>query len=107
MVLPFIALLAEVATGILEHSLFNPIPTPFHALLIGTVPLANLMLLGAVGRSLPLGKPWAWLHAFSTGISLIYAILFLLKRCRSASSCSFCSDWDSCCWHRRSRCWPR
>lgn len=76
-VLPFIALLAEVATGILEHSLFNPIPTPFHALLIGTVPLANLMLLGAVGRRRPLGKPWAWLHAFSTGISLIYAILFL------------------------------
>jgi hypothetical protein len=75
--LPIVALLVATASGILEFSPFNPIPTPFHAILIGTVPLSNLVLLRAGFGTGRFARGWAWLHAFSIGISLVYTVLFL------------------------------
>ena len=48
--LPAVALLVELSTGMCAEMMFDPIPTWFHAALVASVPLANLVLLVAVVR---------------------------------------------------------
>jgi hypothetical protein len=76
--LPAAAILFESLTGMCRSMFFDPLPTPFHTALFATIPLANWRLLRALARGEPaLPAPWAWLHAFSYGVAIIYSIVFL------------------------------
>lgn len=76
-VLPIAALGFECVTEILRGAYFDPLPTPIHYLLIAMVPVANLLLLRALYARTAPGRALSWLHAFATGVSAIYAVLFL------------------------------
>src|SRR5687768_1075454 len=76
--LPVITLLVEVFTRMSAGGFFDPIPTPWHALLIAVVPLANLVVLLATTRPTLRHRPFlGWLNAVAIGVSLCYTLLFL------------------------------
>lgn len=76
--LPLAALVFEMITSANKHSFFNPIPSPFHVLMICTVPLANALCAFAIARrSAAISRRLAWLNAFAIGVALVYAIMFL------------------------------
>jgi len=76
-VLPVAALLFESFTGMCRQIFFDPLPSPFHAALYATIPLANVRLLMALARGAALRPCWVLFHAFSTGVALFYSLVFL------------------------------
>src|SRR3954471_202322 len=75
--LPIAALGFEYLTDVLRAAYFDPVPTPIHYLLIGTVPLANLLMLWNLLSDTVPRRALSWLHSFATGVCAIYAVLFL------------------------------
>ena len=77
-VLPAVTILFELATGMSAGTLFDPLPTWFHVLLVSLVPLTNGILWETARsdrkRDLRL---LGWLNAAAIGLCLIYALLFL------------------------------
>lgn len=76
--LPAITLVTEWITHICGETFIDPIPTPFHLLLVALVPVANLLVW------LSLRRGWNWggkrlglLTGAALAISLCYAILYL------------------------------
>ncbi len=77
--LPFGTIIFEFLTGASAGVLFDPLPTPVHAVLTLLVPLANLALWTALrGRDLMrYTNRLAWINSVALGISLVYAVLFI------------------------------
>lgn len=76
--LPIMALLVEISTGVNQHAFFNPIPTPIHSVLIATVPLANaLFALALIRGQINMPRWQAWLNGFAIGVATVYSLLFL------------------------------
>lgn len=76
--LPIVALGLEATFHIIGESIFDPIPSFVHIVLIAMVPLANgglwlALLNNRTGRV----RLLAWLNGFAIGISLVYALFFL------------------------------
>lgn len=76
-ILPILTIGIELYSGLCAGLLFDPVPTPVHAMLIAFVPLANLLLILAL---LPGGtlrpRLHGWLNAAALGISGYYALMF-------------------------------
>ncbi|MBO9712286.1 VIT domain-containing protein [Sphingomonas sp.] len=67
----------ELATGMCANALFDPMPTPWHLLLVASVPLVNLLLWRRVQREL---DPPGWLIVAAGGavaIGTSYTLLLL------------------------------
>lgn len=76
--LPCVALLVEFAAGMCAGVFFDPIPTLWHVLLVGYVPLANAVVLIGVDREWSRHrKQLLWLNGVAIGISLVYSLVFL------------------------------
>ena len=76
--LPVITLVAEGFTHICGETFIDPIPTPFHFLLVALVPASNLLVWLSLRRKWNLrGKQLGLLNGSALAISLCYAILFL------------------------------
>ena len=76
--LPVITLGFEVWTRACAQEFFDPIPTLWHGLLVGLVPVANLLLLLRPATASPAAlRLRAALGAAGLGISTAYAVLFL------------------------------
>jgi hypothetical protein len=75
--LPAAALLVELFTGMCSEIIVDPIPTPWHVLLVVAVVVSNWR----TQRAIRLGKPVApWevrLAGLSIGVSLVYVAVFL------------------------------
>src|SRR5262245_43073298 len=75
--LPAFALFVEATTGACADLFFDPIPTVRHGLLVGLIPVANLLLL-ALDDPHPRRRAWLTrLHGVALGVALVYALLFL------------------------------
>lgn len=77
-ILPIITLSVELWTKMCAEEFFDPIPTLWHVLLVGFVPVANIQLIWALykkrfERITLLG----WMSAIAMGISVVYSIFFL------------------------------
>lgn len=80
----FLGVLLPLGTLILEWAerpsaseLLDPIPTPFHILLIALVPVTNALGLWFLERSAqPLPRWFAWMLSASLGISGAYAVAY-------------------------------
>ncbi|MDQ1920387.1 hypothetical protein [Massilia pseudoviolaceinigra] len=76
-ILPLIAL-AALFVGLRWEGAVLSLTLKVYIVFIASVPLANAMLIRAVdSERLELSRPLALLHGFATGISAIFAILFL------------------------------
>lgn len=76
--LPAVALVVELLTGMCAAELFDPLPTVWHTLLVAFVPLANLQVWLAVERGkLTRGKLLGWANAVTIGITLYYSLVFM------------------------------
>ena len=77
-VMPIIALGLELLTGICKSTFFDPIPTLWHGLLVGCVPVANILALIALRSDGAKGlKRAGWLTGIAAGVALYYTIVFL------------------------------
>lgn len=73
--LPAVALLVELTTGMCAEIVFDPIPTWFHGALVASVPIANLVLLVAAWREKGLErKSLRVLAGFVVTVSAVYAV---------------------------------
>lgn len=76
--LPLLALGAELGLHLLGDLFMDPIPTPIHALLIALVPLANGLLYRALGQEqLHHLQALNWLNGMALGVASYYALVFL------------------------------
>lgn len=75
--IPTASLLVELIYHICAEILFDPIPSPFHTVLVASMPLCNLLVLRAVvlQQSTHL-RLLSILNGVSIGVSLFYSILF-------------------------------
>jgi len=77
-ILPAITLGIEQHTAMCAASLFDPIPTLFHSLLIGLVPLVNFIVWWALRKGKLASRDWyGWANGIAMGIAFFYMILFL------------------------------
>ena len=77
-ILPAATIAIELYTHMCAEVFFDPLPTFWHALLVGLAPAANLVLVWLLVRSrpVPLRAPFV-LNAVAIGVSCFYALLFL------------------------------
>lgn len=79
--LPAIALYIEWSYASCGDAFFDPIPTAWHVVAIGLVPVANLFALKTITDNSQISrgtaKLLAWMNGATLAISLIYAIPFL------------------------------
>lgn len=76
--LPMLTLGIELSQHWSAEELFDPLPTPFHAFLIASVPLTNAWLFWSLARNrLRHARAMAFCNAFAIGIALYYALLYL------------------------------
>lgn len=76
-VLPIVAVILELMSGISGSIFFDPFPTLFHVALVATIPLSNTLMVVALQRGYPVSPRLALLHGFATGTALIYALFYL------------------------------
>lgn len=76
--LPLLTLLIELLTRMCSSTLFNPMPTLGHILLIAFVPVANLAVCLRISKA-DTGyiRLYSWLNGTAIGISLYYSLIFL------------------------------
>jgi hypothetical protein len=76
-VLPLIALGVELGSKMCATELFDPIPTLWHLLLVGFVPVANIFLVWSIYN-----ERWerltlmGWASGLAAAVSLFYSIIF-------------------------------
>src|SRR5688572_13291680 len=76
--LPFFTLMFELVTHMCAMDFFNPIPTWWHAFLVGVVPATNFLIWR--GMRLASWQPGSWISFFSgvsVAVSTLYMIVFL------------------------------
>ncbi len=77
-VLPFVAIAFEFASGACAGLFFDPLPTIWHALLAAFVPAANLLVWLALRRGdLRRRSLLGWANGAALAVSLFYAVCFL------------------------------
>ncbi len=77
-VLPLIAWLIEVLTRFCAANIFDPLPTWWHAMLVGLVPVGNLLAQRELMRPAGVRHHWLiWLNGMGIGVALYYAFAFL------------------------------
>ena len=77
-IVPVISITVEATTHICAESLFDPIPTTWHLLLVVFVPLAHFHVWSAIRRGTAERLTLAgWANALTIGISLFYSFLYL------------------------------
>ena len=77
-VLPAITIMVEVITGMCASSIFDPIPSYFHLILIAFVPVGNLFICLAIKKGkINNIKVINFINSCTIGISLFYSIIFL------------------------------
>ncbi len=77
-VLPFAVIATELATRMCAEAFFDPMPTPWHTLLVASVPAANLLFslkLRAKSSTIPFW--YSYISGATLAISAFYALLFL------------------------------
>ncbi|HRH40030.1 MAG TPA: VIT domain-containing protein [Pyrinomonadaceae bacterium] len=76
--LPVITLIFELSTKMCADSFFDPVPSLWHVLVVGLVPLANTQILWSLYRNnLERINFLAWISTLSAGACLFYSIFFL------------------------------
>src|SRR5688572_28638669 len=76
-ILPATTLVIELMTRMCTTSLFDPIPSLLHVVLVATVPVANLLAWLVSRRPTPRHLPLAGaINGIAIGVSLCYALLF-------------------------------
>jgi hypothetical protein len=76
-ILPVLAFVVELATGLCAGAFFDPIPTWAHGLAVLAVPAINYALWAAARRDGP-ASPWLTVAAGAAmAISFVYALIFL------------------------------
>jgi hypothetical protein len=77
--LPFFTLGFELVTRLCAGTFFDPLPTSLHVVLVGLVPLMNLLVLCFLWSGQRRAVPrWLWLgNGVAFGVSFFYSILFL------------------------------
>lgn len=77
-ILPVITLAFELLTGLCGDTFINPIPTPWHALLIACVPLSNALALSFFAYGRPANRRLLGrLNGLAIGVALYYTLVFL------------------------------
>src|SRR5512133_3053553 len=77
-VLPFVTVIFEFASGACGGLFFDPIPTLWHAVLAAFVPVANLLVWLALRRGDLRRRPLlGWMNGAALAISLAYSAAFL------------------------------
>src|ERR671917_242362 len=77
-IMPAISITVEATTHICAESLFDPIPTTWHLLMVIFVPLAQLHVWFTIRRGATERLTLAgWANALTIGISLFYSFLYL------------------------------
>lgn len=72
------SILVELVTHICASTFFNPLQTVWHVLLIGFVPLSNLLVWLAVKKGRTQHRTrLEWMNALAIGIAFFYTLLFL------------------------------
>jgi hypothetical protein len=84
-VLPVVTLVFEFITRSCSSEMFDPMPTPFHALMIALVPLANGLVLyyagrraGEGGREAVMPRWLGLLNGAAVAVAALYAAMFAL-----------------------------
>ncbi len=76
--LPAITIMIEVITGMCASSIFDPIPSYFHLILISFVPVGNLFICLAIKKEkINNIKVINFINSCTIGISFFYSIVFL------------------------------
>ena len=77
--IPLATLIIEWSTGFCAQSIFNPIPTIGHILLVALVPIVNLVAWIAMFRNREdrFVKPLAFALGASLGVSIVYSVVYL------------------------------
>jgi hypothetical protein len=75
--LPFGAIVFELVTGMCAELVFDPLPTPFHVVLVTLVPAFNLMAWLSFRRDNPRPRLLAFCNGAAIGIASFYSVLFL------------------------------
>src|SRR4029453_15321837 len=77
-ILPIIALGVELCIHICGQVFFDPIPSPAHIGLIAIVPIGNFLLWKTYADRGSTHPNWlGFLNGMASGISLLYAVLFI------------------------------
>src|ERR1041384_5392875 len=77
-IMPAISITVEVSTHICAEAFFDPLPSPWHMLLVIFVPLAQLQAWFAMRGAAPGQLKLAGLvNAIVIGISIFYSIVYL------------------------------
>lgn len=77
-IMPAISITVEAATHICAETIFDPIPTTWHLLMVIFVPLAQLHVWFTIRRGATDRLTLAgWANALTIGISLFYSFLYL------------------------------
>lgn len=74
---PLACFAIELVTHMCRDALFDPIPTPWHALLVLTVPLSMYLALRALDRPELCNRALGYLLGCAACISLLYAVPFV------------------------------
>jgi len=76
--LPLGTLVAEFFLRLCAEAFLDPLPTPFHVVLVALVPLANTAALLCLRRRGEMPPAWLWwLHSAALGVAATYTVLFL------------------------------
>jgi hypothetical protein len=77
--LPVIALAVELASSMCAGTLFDPLPTILHVVLVALVPVANgVAIVSLRSASRPAWKAAGWMNGVAIGVSGYYAVLFAI-----------------------------
>ena len=77
-ILPIIAVVVELSTGICAGMIFDPLPTVWHIILYLSIPVSNIVTLHAVENNLTHKyNLMGLLNSFSIGVAIVYTIFFL------------------------------
>lgn len=77
-IVPSISITVEATSHICARVFFDPIPTPWHLVIVIFVPLAQLQTWVAIRRADPQRLALAgWLNVLAMGISIFYSIVYL------------------------------
>src|SRR5262249_9499309 len=78
LVLPSVAILVEMASGICAKMFFDPLPTVWHKILVITVPLANLLVIhGLWWNDAEYHRRLGLANGLAVAISTFYTIIYL------------------------------
>lgn len=76
--IPAASFVIELATGMCAGTVFDPMPTLVHVILVGLVPAANAWAWMAINRNRPdQRRLLGWVNGGTIGVGIFYTLLFL------------------------------